>query len=110
MARSSAASQPAKPSLSEDLFHQWVSEWCGGIGPTSDPAKIVAHPAFRQIVAAGEDAVPLLLRELRKAPSLLVFALHEITGEDPVPARARGKIREMSKAWVAWGKTGGLLH
>ncbi len=109
MGRTSAASQRAKPTLSEDLFHTWVSEWRGGIGPTSDPAEIVAHPAFRQIVAAGNDAVPMLLRELRNEPSLLVFALHEITGEDPVPRGARGKIREMSKAWVAWGKKGGLL-
>jgi hypothetical protein len=97
MARASAASRRLQPPLSEDLFHEWVSEWCGGIGPTSNPAEIVAHPAFRQIVAAGQDAVPLLLRELRKEPSLLVFALHEITGENPVRDRARGKIRELHR-------------
>jgi len=52
----------------------------------------------------GPEAVPFLLRELEREPGLLFCALQEITGENPVPTAARGKIREIAKAWVEWGQ------
>jgi hypothetical protein len=66
--------------------------------------EVIEHPAFRRIVAMGNDAVPFLLRELKRKPSFLVFALGEITGENPVPLSARGKVTEMTKAWLSWGE------
>ena len=96
--------------LTEDLFQAMVSEWTLGAGPTSSSTEIAAHPAFRRIVSSGRDAIPFLLRELKKEPSLLVLALHEITGENPVAREARGKIKEMARAWIAWGEKSGLLR
>ena len=31
-------------------------------------------------------------------------ALKSISGEDPVPPEDRGKVRRMTKAWLAWGE------
>ena len=36
------------------------------------------------------------------------WALEAITEENPVPPAA-GKVREMARAWVDWGKRQGLL-
>ncbi len=85
-----------------------VSEWTLAAGPTSSSTEIAAHPAFRRIVSSGRDAIPFLLRELKKEPSLLVLALHEITGENPVARESRGKIKEMARAWITWGEKSGL--
>ncbi len=101
--------QASEP-FTEELFQAIVSEWTLGIGPTSSSMEMVAHPAFRRLIARGKEAIPFLLREVKREPSLLVLALHEITGENPVPRESRGKIKEMAKAWVAWGAKNGLLR
>lgn len=86
-----------------------VHEWTTEAGPTSSFSGLTAHPAFRRIVELGRPAVPHLLREIESRPSLLVWALHEITGENPVPRSARGRIKDMAAAWISWGKERDLL-
>jgi hypothetical protein len=61
------------------------------------------HPAFREIVAMGEKAVPLILAELEKNGGFGFLTLHEITGADPVPVEAAGKIGEIAAAWIVGG-------
>jgi hypothetical protein len=68
---------------------------------------LVRHPAYQAIIALGRPAVPLLLRELAREPDHWFGALKAITGDDPVPPRSRGKLHEMTAAWLAWGKTHG---
>lgn len=51
----------------------------------------------------GEGAVPLLLAELRREPDDWFWALHAITGANPVPAASRGDLRAMTEAWLQWG-------
>ena len=59
----------ASAPLSEDLFQSLVSEWNHATAFTSNLTEVIEHPAFRRIVAMGNDAVPFLLRELKKKPS-----------------------------------------
>ena len=65
------------------------------------------HPAFREIVAMGMRAVPLLLADLEKNGGFGFLALEEITGIDPMPGRSNVKIDETQAAWIAWGRTQG---
>ena len=78
-----------------------------GIGFTSFVTDMVLHPAYQQIIGLGPRAVPLLLCELAREPDHWFWALKAITGEDPVPPCSRGKLGEMTRAWLAWGKTQG---
>jgi hypothetical protein len=55
----------------------------------------------------GEAVVPLLLRDLETSRRHWFAALHAITGADPVPDTDAGKIPEMAKAWLRWGKEKG---
>ncbi len=73
------------------------------MGVLSDPSEIVGHPAFREIVSLGMPVVPLLLGDLEQRPRLWVWALAEITDENPVPPSDRGRIGKMTEAWLAWG-------
>jgi hypothetical protein len=50
------------------------------------------------------EAVPLILDGLRREPDHWFWALEAITDENPVPAEAAGKVREMAKAWIDWGQ------
>jgi len=64
---------------------------------------------YQRIVGMGLSAVPLILEELRREPDQWFWALEAITEENPVPPEAAGKVREMARAWIDWGKRHGLL-
>ena len=51
----------------------------------------------------GNYAVPLILSELKRKPGHWFWALKAVTGEDPVLPEQRGRIKEMTKAWLQWG-------
>lgn len=92
----------------EARFHQLVQEWQAQRGPSSSAARMAKLPAYRAIVGLGMEAVPLLLRELEKEPDHWFHALHEITGANPVPEAARGRVVEMARAWTTWGRKNGF--
>ena len=80
----------------------------------SDPGKIMAHPAMRAIVALGEQVVPMILRDLQSETSLVVWALPEITGENPAPPTVHGgfikcDVAAQIDAWLRWGRARGLV-
>ena len=69
---------------------------------SSSLSEMFSHPAYRQIIALGEPAVPFLLAELEREPDWWFAALKAMTGADPVPAASRGKLAEMTRAWLQW--------
>jgi hypothetical protein len=112
MATIPAPSPPRVPPADsvEQKLRRLESQWHSDTQFLSDAGRIINHPAFQQIIALGKEVVPLLLRDLQVRPSLWVWALPEITGENPVPASDAGNIRKMSDAWVQWGRAQGLLR
>ncbi|MDJ0616137.1 MAG: hypothetical protein QNJ63_05185 [Calothrix sp. MO_192.B10] len=85
------------------LVNQWRKETRG----MSSINQMSMHPAYQQIIGMGEVAVPLLLRELERKSGHWFWALKSISREDPVPPESRGKVKEMIKAWLEWGKNRG---
>jgi hypothetical protein len=63
--------------------------------------------AYQQIIGMGEPAIPLILDEFERRPSHWSWALTAITGDDPVPESARGRLKEMAAAWLQWGREKG---
>src|SRR5688572_5568498 len=92
----------------EERLRQLETQWKADTEFLSDAGKIVKHPAFRAIIALGEPVVPLLLKDLEGKSSLWVWALPEITGENPVSEADGGNIRKMTEAWLEWGREKGL--
>jgi hypothetical protein len=65
-------------------------------------------PHYLRIIGMGRRAIPCILRQLRNEmlagePDHWFTALWAITGENPVPEVSQGRIREMARAWLAWG-------
>ena len=93
----------------ETRFYQLVTTWKRETAHLSSAARMAEHPAYQEVVALGEAAVPLLLAELRRQPDFWFAALRQITGENPVPPESAGKVKEMARAWVEWGRAKGYL-
>jgi len=98
--------RPASESF-ERRLRDLETQWKTDTEFLSDARKIINHSAFKAIIALGKDVVPILLRDL-ETKSLWVWALPEITDEDPVPAIDGGNIRKMAEAWIKWGREKGL--
>lgn len=82
------------------LFQAWKAE----TGNLSSITQVAIHPAYQQIIGIGLQAVPLILKELERAPDHWFWALRAVTGENPVPAEHRGRMEEMRRAWIQWGR------
>lgn len=72
-------------------------------------SAIVENESHQEIISMGIDVVPLILRDLAHSPKHWFYALHQITGADPVPVRSAGHLMQMTAAWLAWGRREGLI-
>ncbi len=89
-----------------DRFLRLSNEWKHDTGHLSLISQIAAHPSYQDIVAMGESAIPLILRDLETEPNHWFSALSAIVDEGPeIPAHVRGDIRAISEAWLKWGKS-----
>jgi hypothetical protein len=84
-------------------------EWGAQTAHLSSITEIAMHPAYQQIIGMGEEAIPFILKELRKKTAHWFWALKSITGEDPVPSNQRGRMDQMRDAWLRWGNEQGYL-
>jgi hypothetical protein len=87
-----------------DIFYSRLHRWMSETYFSSSIAEIERHPDYIAIVAMGRHAIPLIISELRKSPSLLVFAAQSITGETPYLKCERGNIKAMTNAWISWSE------
>ena len=74
-----------------------------------DVAEMVMHPAYQHIIGMGKQVVPLLLDRLIKKPNHWFWALHAITGENPVVDCDAGNPKKMTEAWIQWGLKQGYI-
>ena len=91
-----------------EKFYSLAATWYQEVRFTSSLTQMVLHPTYQRIIGMGFTAVPFLLREVERKPDHWFWALHAITGADPVNPEDRGKLRKMAEAWLRWGKEQGL--
>jgi hypothetical protein len=90
------------------IRHQ-LDAWFDETMFASSVAQMTALPSYKAIVRLGKFAVPFLLLELKKRPADWFLALAEITGENPVPADARGVFDRVCDSWLRWGAQHGYI-
>jgi hypothetical protein len=88
----------------EESFRKLADEWLEKIAFEASLSVMTKLPPYRAIIELGEDAVPLLLRELESRPNFWFAALREITKADPVPEKDKGHLGKMTQAWLRWAK------
>jgi hypothetical protein len=85
-----------------------LARWRQESAHLSSSTQRFAHPAYQQIIALGNSAVPFLLQDLRQTgDGHLSNALSAITGVHPVPPEHRGKIRLIAEDWLRWASENG---
>lgn len=102
--------EAAEPESDADFakrFAALVTTWKEECRHTSKMKTMKECPAYREIVAMGEKAVPLLLAHLEKNGGFGFLALEEITGAEPVPEKGESWIEQLDAAWIAWGRANG---
>ena len=89
----------------EQRFQRLLETWRRATDHHSSLTIIRSHPAFQELVALGEPAVPLMLRALADPFNFeLTTALQTITGETPAAAADQAAT---VKAWLDWGRQRG---
>jgi hypothetical protein len=95
-------------------FQSLIQQWREERGGRSLHSQIAILPSYQHILGMGPDAIPLILTELKSegnSPDHVWFlALAAITRDNPVPPNSRGKLLEMAKAWLEWGKIKGYVQ
>lgn len=99
--RAQAKTKAANTEL-EQKFRKLVDEWRKATKHISSVDEMVLHPNYLKIIAMGESAIPLLLRELKERPDHWLVALHVLTDQDP--AQPEDTFYEAVQAWLAWGR------
>ena len=91
-------------------FRNLATQWSELTAYRSNMGALRRHPVYQELIALGEPAVPLILRELEREPSVSWFGiLAAITGENPIPPELAGHVAAMAGAWLEWGRRQGYL-
>ena len=99
---------PEQRQTVERRFRDLATEWAELTAYRSNMGALRDHPVYRELVALGEPAVPLILSELEREPSVSWFGLlTSITGENPVSPELAGRVAAMAGAWLEWGRRQG---
>ena len=93
----------------QERFDALVREWQRATGSASSFTEIVGHRAYRDIIAMGQEAVPMILRDPEREPKQWGPALSAITGAHPVPKEHAGRIKEIARGWLSWAKEHGYV-
>jgi hypothetical protein len=97
----------APPADLEARFRDLVQRWKAESLVLSSVTAMARLPSYQAIIELGPPVIPLLLRELEQDPDHWFWALKTLTGVDPVPEGSRGRLPEMARAWVRWGREQG---
>jgi hypothetical protein len=102
---------PEQRQTVERQFHGLAIRWTELTAYRSNMGGLRHHPVYQELIALGEPAVSLILRELERKPSVSWFGmLSAITGDDPVSPEQAGHVAAMADAWLGWGRQHGYLE
>lgn len=104
--------QRDKPVIKEATvrrFHALANEWRETRNAIGSTLEICSHRAYQQIIGMGQVVVSLILQDLRdRGVDYWFWALAAITGENPVALEHQGRLDDMAKDWLNWGKKQGF--
>jgi hypothetical protein len=102
------AAFPLLPSARLEMdFERLADEWKAETGMLSRLDQKYIHPAYQQIIAMGEAAVPFILRDLKETRGHWFWALRTITCESPVAREDADDLNKVIEAWLEWGRKKG---
>jgi hypothetical protein len=101
------ANPPILKHASVERFRHLARQWRQTRTSTGSMLEICSNSAYLQIIGMGQDAMPLVLRDLEHSGDDWFFALAAITGKNPVQEQHRGRRSLMAQDWLRWAKQQG---
>jgi hypothetical protein len=98
--------------MSRIFFDARASRWISDTAWHSSISAVTRHPDFAAIVDMGSPAAKFILERMVAGEVHVHWfpALKDITGEDPVPAHERGRVSQMARYWVQWGRAKNFIR
>jgi hypothetical protein len=93
----------------EARFIRLKSEWLQEVSDMSSLDDIVGASQYEEIISIGPPVVEFILKDLIEAPKPWFYALYIITRASPISEEIAGDMRQMSEAWIDWGRTAGYI-
>lgn len=90
-----------------EKFRDLAETWRRGRGPHSSHEALVLSVPYQRIIALGPAAIPLIINEMRRNPDHWFWALHVLTGVNPVIPQHYGDLRAMTADWLTWAAANG---
>src|SRR5215208_4933397 len=107
------AEQQAKEAdrMLEAEFQALAQQWRNETAHLSIASEKANSFAYHQIMAMGEQVLPLIFRELESKPSDWFWELRAIARDKApeIPPEAKGRVRRMAEIWLEWGKLHGYV-
>ncbi|MGK2965213.1 MAG: hypothetical protein ACSLFM_06360 [Tepidiformaceae bacterium] len=106
-----AHAQAEPPTVDLATYFAALSEWWHeSTDVLSSPSEKAEHPAYQRVIAMGAAAVPYMLREIDETQGGdWYIALRRILGFSPVPPEAAASSKAVRDAWLAWGRSAGVI-
>lgn len=96
------------PHVIEERFAELAKQWRDRTAAQSVLSARFRDPAYLAILGLGRPIIPLLLRELAARTDHWWHALMILTGENPAPPSAAGRLDELADAWLQWAHHRGI--
>jgi len=90
-----------------ERFRTLVHEWRQTRTETGSVLDMCTNGSYQRIIGMGQEAIPLILRELEQSTDEWFWALAAITGANPVPENHRGRRKLMVSDWLIWARIQG---
>ena len=93
----------------ERKFRYYAAKWKEQIGGDSSLTNATSNMNYLRIIKLGNDALPLILRELQKEAAPWFIALRAISEDDSVGRGSAGDFRKKAADWIQWGIERGYI-
>jgi hypothetical protein len=101
-----------EPTL-EEKFNEYANKWERETRYVSSVTEKIMNPNYQAIINMGLASprltLSLLLRDMKTTGRTWFTALARISKQNPVKQEDAGNVKKMTKAWLKWGKSEGLL-
>ena len=104
---------PTEPEAVRLRFEELKVRWKKETSILSSITSIVAHPAYREIIALGMPVLPYILDEMERRPGWWFDAIMEITDIDPLEHQQHrqeelaGNLDRLTKAYLEFAEERG---
>jgi hypothetical protein len=107
--RYSSATLEAERAQIASEFRRLRDDWKRRTSHLSSLTQKFADPAYLQIVAMGEKALPFIFGEIRRQPDHWFAALFAISGgQEVIRDEHRGNLTLMTADWLEWAEQHGI--